>query len=135
MRIGEIARRAGVRPSAIRFYEKAGILPPAFRQNGQRSFSADAVLHLGIIAVAREAGFSVAEIRTLFRGFDAGASASKRWKRLARKRLKDLDLLVVKIRHMQSLLRKAIRCQCLDLKDCGRIILRRTDPNSHISAR
>jgi len=126
MRIGEIARRAGVRPSAIRFYEKAGILPPAFRENGQRSFSADTVLYLGIIAVAREAGLSVAEIRTLFHGFDAEASASKRWQRLARKRLKDLDLLVVKIRHMQSLLRKAMRCQCLDLKDCGRIILRGT---------
>lgn len=124
MRIGEIAQRASVRPSAIHFYERAGILPPAFRQNSQRSFSADAVLYLGIITVAREAGFSVAEIRTLFRGFDAGASVSKRWKRLARKRLKDLDLLVVKIRHMQSLLRKAMHCQCLDLKDCGRIILR-----------
>jgi len=57
MRIGEIARRAGVRPSAIRFYEKAGILPPALRKSGQRSFSAEAELYLGIIGASRKAGF------------------------------------------------------------------------------
>ena len=68
MRIGEIARRAGVRPSAIRFYEKAGILPPALRKSGQRSFSAEAELYLGIIGASRKAGFSIAEIRTLFHG-------------------------------------------------------------------
>ena len=79
MRIGEIARRAGLRPSAIRFYEKAGILPPALRKSGQRSFSVDAVLYLGLIGFARQAGFSVAGIRTLFEGLREGRPASAPW--------------------------------------------------------
>ena len=63
MRIGEIARRTGLHPSAIRFYEKTGILPPALRKSGQRSFSEETELYLGLIGFARQAGFSIAEIR------------------------------------------------------------------------
>ena len=123
MRIGEIARRAGLRPSAIRFYEKAGVLPPALRKSGQRSFSAEAVLYLGLIGFARQAGFSVAEIRTLFQGFREGTPASARWQRLARKKYRELGLIVVKLKSMQALLKKAMRCKCIRLADCGRIVL------------
>jgi MerR family transcriptional regulator, redox-sensitive transcriptional activator SoxR len=124
MRIGEIARRAGLRPSAIRFYEKAGILPPALRRSGQRSFLPEAELYLGLIRFARQAGFTIAEIRTLFRGFREGTTASARWKRLARKKHRELSLLVVKLKSMQALLKKAMRCKCMGLADRGRIVLR-----------
>ena len=124
MKIGEIARRAGLRPSAIRFYEKAGILPPALRKSGQRSFSVEAVLYLGLIGFARQAGFSVAEIRTLFQGFREGTPASARWQRLARKKYRELGLIVVKLKSMQALLKKAMCCKCIRLADGGRIVLR-----------
>ena len=124
MRIGEIARRARLHPSAIRFYEKAGILPPALRKSGQRSFSAETELYLGLIGFARQAGFSIAEIRTLFQGFRAGTPASARWQRLARKKHRELGLMVVKLKSMQGLLKKAMRCKCIPLADCGRIVLR-----------
>lgn len=123
MRIGEIARRAGVRPSAIRFYEKAGIRPPAFRKSGQRSFSAETELYLDLIGVARQAGFSIAEIRTLFQGFREGTPASARWQRLASRKHRELGLMVVKLKSMQALLKKAMRCKCIRLADCGRIVL------------
>lgn len=124
MRIGEIARRAGLRPSAVRFYERAGILPSALRQRGQRRFSAEAELWLATIAFARKAGFSIAEIRFLFRGFREGTAASERWKQLARKKHRELGAHVVKLKRMQALLKKAMRCQCIRLTDCGRILLR-----------
>ena len=124
MKIGEIARRAGLRPSAIRFYEKVGILPPALRKSGRRSFSAETELYLGLIGFARQAGFSIAEIRTLFQGFREGTTASARWKRLAQKKHRELGLLVVKLKSMQALLKKAMRCKCIGLADCGRIVLR-----------
>jgi MerR family transcriptional regulator, redox-sensitive transcriptional activator SoxR len=123
MRIGEIARRAGLRPSAIRFYEKAGILPPALRKSGQRSFSAETELYLVLIGFARQAGFSIAEIRTLFHGFREGTTASARWKALAQKKHRELDLMVVRLKSMQALLKKAMRCKCIGLADCGRIVL------------
>ena len=124
MRIGEIARRAGVRPSAIRFYEKGGILPPAFRRRGQRNFSAEAELYLGVIGFARQAGFSIAEIRALFQGFREGTTTSARWQRLARRKHRELSLMLVKMKSMQALLKKAMRCKCMRLADCGRIVLR-----------
>jgi len=107
MRIGEIARRTGLHPSAIRFSEETE-------------------LYLGLIGFARQAGFSIAEIRTLFQGFRAGTPASARWQRLARKKHRELGLMVVKLKSMQTLLKKAMRCKCMRLADCGRIVLRDT---------
>ena len=123
MKIGEIARRARVRPSAIRFYESVGVLPPASRRNGQRHFAAEAELQLGVIEFARKAGSTIAEIKLLFHGFKEGAPASARWRRLARKKYREMDLLITRLKDMQKLLKKSMRCQCTKLKDCGRILL------------
>jgi MerR family redox-sensitive transcriptional activator SoxR len=80
MKIGEVAKKAGIRPSAIRFYERAGVLPPASRKSGQRHFGSDVELYLTIIERARQAGFTIAEIKVLFNGFQKGTPASVRWK-------------------------------------------------------
>jgi len=123
MRIGEVARKAGVRTSAIRFYEKVGVLPLASRQNGQRHFAADAELQLAVIEFARKAGFTIAEIKLLFHGFRNGAPASARWRQLARKKYREMDLLMTRLKNMQKLLKKSMRCHCAKLDDCGRILL------------
>ena len=125
MKIGEIARQAGVRTSAIRFYEKAGVLPPAFRQNGQRRFAAEAALQLAVIEFARQAGFTIAEIRLLFHGFRNSAPASARWQRLAQKKYREMDAQIARLKDMQRLLKKSMRCHCTRLDDCGRILLSR----------
>jgi MerR family redox-sensitive transcriptional activator SoxR len=123
MKIGEVARKAGIRASAIRFYEKAGVLPPASRQNGQRHFAADAELQLAVIEFARKAGFTIAEIQLLFHGFRKTAPASARWRRLARKKYDEIGTLITRLKDMQRLLKKSMRCQCTTLDDCGRILL------------
>ena len=123
MKIGEVARKAGIRTSAIRFYEKAGVLPPASRQNGQRHFSADVELQLAVIEFARKAGFTIAEIKLLFHGFRKSAPASARWRQLARKKYGEMDLLITRLKNMQILLKKSMRCDCTKLDDCGRILL------------
>jgi MerR family redox-sensitive transcriptional activator SoxR len=123
MKIGEIARRAGIRPSAIRFYESVGVLPPAFRQNGQRHFAAEAELQLAVIEFARKAGFTIAEIKLLFHGFRNDTPALARWRQLARKKYHEMDFLITRLKVMQRLLRKSMRCHCIKLDDCGRILL------------
>jgi MerR family redox-sensitive transcriptional activator SoxR len=123
MKIGEIARKVGIRPSAIRFYETAGVLPPAPRQNGQRHFAADAELQLAVIEFARQTGFTIAEIKLLFNGFRKGTPASARWRQLAKRKYDEMDLLITRLRDMQKLLQKAMRCHCAKLDDCGRILL------------
>src|SRR5262249_36614295 len=125
MKIGELAHKAGVRPSAIRFYESIGVLPRALRQSGQRRFDTDIELYLAVVEMARRAGFTIAEIRLLFHGFKEGAPASHRWKELARKKIRDMDLLMKQLRSMRRLLKASMSCRCIKLEDCGRILLSR----------
>ncbi|HKW89904.1 MAG TPA: MerR family transcriptional regulator [Candidatus Acidoferrales bacterium] len=127
MKIGELARKAGLSSSAIRFYEKAGILPRALRQSGQRRFTDEAHLHLTVIEIARSAGFTIAEIRALFHGFEKSTPASARWRRLAAQKEREIDLQIARLRSMQKLLRKSMRCRCIQLEDCGRILLSRRE--------
>src|ERR687889_574877 len=63
--IGELAQRAGLATSAIRYYERVGMLPPAERVSGQRRYGEDAVARLAFIAAAQNAGFTLREIREL----------------------------------------------------------------------
>jgi len=69
MKIGELAKRSGLAPSAIRFYESRGLLKTASRGlNGYREYQADAVAVLAIIRDAQQAGFSLDEIKQLLPG-------------------------------------------------------------------
>ena len=63
MAIGEVARRAGVRASALRYYESIGILPAPRRVNGRRRYDGEVLELLTVVRVAQQAGFTAAEIR------------------------------------------------------------------------
>jgi DNA-binding transcriptional MerR regulator len=64
MKIGELAKRSGLTASQIRFYEAQGLLNAASRQaNGYREYPAEALVVLGIITGAKQAGFSLKEIQ------------------------------------------------------------------------
>lgn len=66
MRIGELAKRSGLAPSRIRFYEASGLIGPVERKaNGYRDYPQNALLVLEIITGAQAAGFSLEEIRQL----------------------------------------------------------------------
>jgi MerR family redox-sensitive transcriptional activator SoxR len=116
--IGEVAERAGLRTSAVRYYERVGLLPPPERQSGRRRYDAGVVHLLAAIAVAKDAGFSLREIEHLFHGFDAAAAPSARWQALAEGKLAELDALAARIEAMRELLRHGLDCGCLQLEDC-----------------
>jgi DNA-binding transcriptional MerR regulator len=66
MKIGELAKRTGLSPSAIRFYESKGLLKSVGRQsNGYRDYPPDAAITLGIIANAQQTGFTLDEIKAI----------------------------------------------------------------------
>jgi MerR family transcriptional regulator, redox-sensitive transcriptional activator SoxR len=118
--IGEVARRAGVRPSAIRYYEKVGLLTPPPREHGQRRY-APSVLHaLMVIRYAKRAGFTIAETKHLIGGFAPDVPASARWRVLALRKEGELAVLIARARRTRALLRAALRCRCRDLDECGR---------------
>jgi DNA-binding transcriptional MerR regulator len=59
--IGELARRAGVAPSALRYWEDLGLLPAPARSSGQRRYPESAVALVGVLLLLRDVGFSLAE--------------------------------------------------------------------------
>ena len=60
--IGQVAEQAGVAASAIRYYEREGLLPEPERIGGQRRYNEDAVRRLEVIGVAKRAGFSLDDV-------------------------------------------------------------------------
>lgn len=66
MKIGELAERSGLAPSAIRFYEKAGLLPKAARgANGYRVYAETALERLHLIQIGQNLGFTLEAIRAV----------------------------------------------------------------------
>lgn len=120
--IGEVARRAGLRTSAVRYYEDVGILPPAARVGGQRRYDETVVARLAVIHLAQEVGFSVAEIRTLVDGFDTAGIDSEHWQEMARLKMADVDALLQRAERMKLLLEASLACGCLTLDTCQLVL-------------
>src|ERR671912_312983 len=123
MSIGEVAQRAGVKPSALRYYEGVGLLPPPERTNGRRRYDGEVLREvldrLAVVRVAQQAGFTLSEIRTLLDGFSEDAPPSERWRILARDKLPEVEALVERALGMKDLLERGLRCECLRLEECA----------------
>ena len=121
--IGEVARRVGIRASAIRYYESVEVLPAPQRINGRRRYDARVFDRLAVIQMAQQAGFTVAELRTLFNGFTTETTASARWEVLARQKLVEVDALMSRVQAMRGILEEILlRCRCLTLDECAQCI-------------
>jgi MerR family redox-sensitive transcriptional activator SoxR len=127
--IGEVAKRAGVRTSALRYYEDVGVLPPAQRVGGKRRYDEAVLARLAVVRLAQDVGFSVTEIRSLVAGFNDVGVASARWQELASRKLTEVDALIRRAEHMKQLLEESLGCGCLTLDAC-QLVLRRGDPLS-----
>ncbi len=123
MTIGQVASRSGVAASAIRYYERAGLLPKPTRSSGQRRYNDQILERLALVDFAKQCGFTLSEIRQLFHGFRDDTPLSARMQGLARKKIEDLDALARRIDVMKSMLEGAQRCCCIDVEECGRRIL------------
>jgi len=122
--ISEVARQVGLEPSAIRYYERLGILPRADRVSGQRRYDQTVLYRLAVVQRARQVGFTLDEIKALFVGFAEGTRAEARWHRLADRKLTELNALAERIAAMQALLeRLRSNCHCTTLEICGKMIL------------
>ena len=119
--ISQVARQIRLRPSAIRYYERIGLLPPAERLSGQRRYDPTVLYRLAIIQRARQLGFTLTEIRHLFFGFRDITRASERWRTLSERKLAELDDLMDGIKAVRGVLRKLMtKCQCDTLDQCGK---------------
>lgn len=122
MSIGQVARICGLAPSAIRYYEQAGLLPRPLRVSSQRRYDAQLLGRLRLLQVARAAGFTIAETRTFVSGFSATTPPAVRWRSLARRKLAEIETRMAQLQRMKTLLESSFHCQCLSIEDCARLI-------------
>src|ERR1700693_294311 len=94
--IGALAKMTGLAPSAIRYYEKAGLLPKPARQSGQRRYSSETVGRLRIAQIARDAGFTISETRTFLTGFSVATPRAALLRSLAEKKLGGIETLIAR---------------------------------------
>ncbi|HZR39182.1 MAG TPA: MerR family transcriptional regulator [Ktedonobacteraceae bacterium] len=116
--ISEVAEQAGIRASAIRYYESVKLLPEPRRVSGQRRYNTEILRRLSFIRVAQAAGFTVGEIQTLLNELDGAAPLSERWQALARQKLGEVDALIQRAYGMKKMLENGLRCGCPNLEDC-----------------
>jgi MerR family transcriptional regulator, redox-sensitive transcriptional activator SoxR len=116
--IGEVAERAGVRTSALRYYEDEGLLEPAARIGGRRHYDESAVERLTVIQFCQRLGFTLGEIRELLTP-PRGKAQKERWRGFVDAKLEELDAAATRVRTMQSILRISRDCDCVDLGECA----------------
>jgi MerR family transcriptional regulator, redox-sensitive transcriptional activator SoxR len=115
--IGELARRAGLRASAIRYYESIGLLPAPGRVAGKRRYQEEALQRLSVIAAGRHAGLTLEEVRQLL-GADETGRVSARLQQVARDKLPEVAALIERAQAVRSWLEAAAGCTCPSLQDC-----------------
>jgi MerR family transcriptional regulator, redox-sensitive transcriptional activator SoxR len=117
--IGEVARRAGVATSSIRYYERIELLPEPERVSGQRRYRADVLGKLGFIGVAQSAGFKLAEIKELIDGVDSSSGMAEQMRSLSTQKLDEVEALLERTRAMKGWLEVAKECGCATPAECA----------------
>jgi MerR family redox-sensitive transcriptional activator SoxR len=94
--IGEVARQVGIRPSALRYYERIGLVPAPHRVNGQRRYDEETIRHIRFVLLAQRAGYTIAEQQRLLWGFDEQVPPATRWRALASAKLAELNEVIAR---------------------------------------
>jgi MerR family redox-sensitive transcriptional activator SoxR len=117
LRIGQVAERAGVRVSLIRYYEEIGLLPEPERVSGQRRYDESVLRRLAVIDVAQRAGLALDEIKELVE--HGNDPMSDRLRELAARRLPEIDALIDRAQRVRRWLQDASGCGCARIDDCA----------------
>jgi MerR family redox-sensitive transcriptional activator SoxR len=117
MLIGEVAQRAGIRPSTLRYYESIGLLPVPARISGRRLYDSSILQRLEIIRTAQQAGFTLDETRVLLEDILPSAPPSSQWHDLIQRKLQELETLLNNVQSMKRLLEDIMECDDAQLEE------------------
>ena len=104
--IGDLARRAGGATSAIRFYERRGLLTPDGRSSGQRRYRPSTLRRLVFIGMLQDAGLSLEDIAGILDAPDVAA-----WKAIAHERMAVIDAELERLERAKAYLSGALLCR------------------------
>jgi MerR family redox-sensitive transcriptional activator SoxR len=115
--IGDVAAATGLRTSAIRFYEEAGVLAKPDRVSGKRRYNADTIDRLMLIRFCSRLGMRLADIRGLL-ATPRGSRGKEYWRRLVDGKLDEIAGLITAARGVERILRESRDCDCVTLASC-----------------
>jgi MerR family transcriptional regulator, redox-sensitive transcriptional activator SoxR len=115
--IGELADKARVRASALRYWEQRGLLPGAHREGRRRMWPATAVRRVALIKMAQRAGFTLAEIAQLVTS-DTTPSATRQWRDMAARKLPELDRHIAQTQALRQAVADCLECGCMNFDRC-----------------
>ncbi len=116
--IGQLARRFGMNTSAIRYYERIGVLPEPARERGQRRYDDDAIRRLETLQAAKHAGFTLEEAQLLLHRREAGDPLHQPLRELAARKLPEVEQLLERTTALRTWLLAATDCSCETLDAC-----------------
>ncbi len=118
--VGELAQRAGVAPSALRFYEARGLIAAARSAGGQRRYPRAVLRRVAFILAAQRVGLSLESIQTALASLPQGRAPTRAdWQRLSKAWEPLLAARIRELQALQSQLASCIGCGCLSLKTCA----------------
>lgn len=115
--ISEVSQHTGLQSSALRYYERAGLIGPRARVGGRRHYDSSVLQTLAAIALLQEVGFTIGEIRTLI----GHQQQQGRWQALAQEKLHEIDEHMERVTKARELLTTALACECSGLHTCDLI--------------
>src|SRR5215510_3260568 len=113
--IGELGRRTGLATSALRYYERVGLLAPDGRANGRRYYGPASAERIALIRLCQDAGFTLAEVRAFVA---AGSRRNSSWKRLMEGKLLELEASIAQTKRAKALIERALACRHRELAMC-----------------
>jgi MerR family redox-sensitive transcriptional activator SoxR len=117
--IGEVARRSGVAPSALRFYEHRGLIASTRTDGNQRRYDRAVLRRIALVQAGRAAGISLVEIRAALAGLPTSRTPNRRdWERLSSRWRNDLDARIETLQALRERLTTCIGCGCLSIDRC-----------------
>jgi MerR family transcriptional regulator, redox-sensitive transcriptional activator SoxR len=117
--IGEVAARAGVAPSAIRFYEARGLVVARRTDGNQRRYDRAVLRRIAVIQAGRAAGIPLQRIRAALDSLPAGRTPTRRdWDRFSRRWREDIDERITTLEALRNRLTTCIGCGCLSIDRC-----------------
>ena len=122
--IGEVARRAGVRPSAIRYYEEVGLLAEPPRVGGKRRYDEGVISCLANIEGAKRAGFTIGEMRSYFQCSQSGEDVQGCHRALVRRKLGEVEGAISRLMQARDLLETALHQECGSVEECAALLSR-----------
>ena len=117
--ITAVARKVGIRPSTLRYYEQIGVLPATQRVAGRRRYDDDSLKQVELIAYAKRAGFTLAQIRSVQENASLGNPPASLWRDLAMRKAAELDQVIVRAQQAKKRLVTLSQCTCRSLAQCG----------------